>query len=230
MEFTRMKLLDNLTCYQVKNKIFTLENKFITIVDGFFYTLGNSLYQNEGGLDKYYMKSIINNQLLLGEFGFIYALIIERLSAFLKANTGYYEGASIPGFHIFKIGEKGAFEGGGKHFDLSFRKLFNLTNENRDYIPHYSFTLPIELPSTSSGLNIWDINYWDSANNSQEEIFKKSLTLKRNFIPYNIGELIIFDGYYLHQISEVNHVLKQDQRITIQGHCFRINNTWAIYW
>lgn len=222
----RVRVLSEESCTHIATRVSAMRHLAQVGSDGFFYTLGNALYQNKDP-HAYFQKAARFNALLFEEFGFFYEDVLRRIASFLGCETGFLAGFSFPGFHLFEIGRAGSYDGGGAHFDLSYQKIFP------GYIPalpHYSFTVAVRLPAAASGLDIWDLHYKEMQQMPAGfDPIRESGNTERRFVGYQVGEMVIFDGHYLHRIAATHPVQPEDQRITLQGHCLFINGYWAIY-
>jgi len=215
-------------CQSLAQRIAGHRADFFAGIDGMFYTLGNALYQTTD-TSGYWRKASISNKLLFESFASLYDIVLTQMSLFLRVETGFAQDASLPGFHLFEFRENRSYPGGGGHFDLSHLRIFPPGPSNY-YQTQYSFTLPLELPAAPCGLDIWELPYNEmsqyAANTKAEDLAQ---TRTKYFIPYNIGELVVFRGDYFHQISPINPVQSGERRITFQGHCLFHGGNWKIY-
>ena len=226
MLVNKIQLLNMQACECLVSKVDQLRPYWHTSVKDFFFTLGNALYQSSD-TQVYWKKSRYYNGLLFTQFSGTYMLLLDTLSAYLKSRVGFMQGFSLPGFHIFEIGLHSVYNGGGPHFDLSHLHVFDKTSNV--YGPIYSFTLPLQLPAASTGLDIWELQYGEALGLAGDELTKIAGQRKKHFIIYRKGELVVFSGLHLHQIAPVAAINKDDRRITLQGHCIFRNGYWGIY-
>lgn len=225
MEIHRISLLEPTACEELVKKVEQMRSYYNSGVKGLFYTLGNALYQSNDNRS-YYQNAKFYNELLFGQFWQLYELLLKHIGNLLNTDVGYAQDLSLPGFHIFEFQNMIEYSGGGRHFDLSHQKLFgpSLSQIN------YSFTLPIEIPTGGCGLDIWQLHHSELAGFQKVEDLNSIADQRLSYsVPYRIGEMVIFQGDYLHQIGKVCPQVPKDKRITLQGHCVFHKGYWRIY-
>jgi hypothetical protein len=160
---------------------------------------------------------------------------MERACAVLEPVLGgrvsLHSQLALPGFHIFLAHE--AFEqeeAASAHWDLQFRQIDWLPEDEPDFSNPVSFTMPVSLPETGGGLNLWELNHRDAQTLSEQQRELKRQELPRVFHPYAIGRMVVHSGLYLHQIAPMTGALPGEDRITFQGHALRCAGHWRLYW
>jgi len=204
----------------------------------FFFTLGTASYLDITSSTRtnaaYYEKSQQYNQILMRHFGWLYECISTVLAHHLGATTSYKENCALPGFHIFLPPAICTKPTASIHFDLQYQSLNWQDSDNPDFTRLISFTLPISLPKSGGGLNIWDVAYEEFLKAHQRGLGVRAEEIQRlktkMFCPYTIGNLVLHSGLWLHQIAPVAGVLATDRRITLQGHGVWCGNQWKLYW
>jgi hypothetical protein len=233
MYFQKFKIFNAEESKIYLHKVNSLSSEFIFEIDDFFCTLGIAAYQNTQNIESYFSKTKKLNPTLWNNFESIYIkikIVFEELFGCKVLYPAYK--LSLPGFHIFEIGRKECFYGGSPHFDLSFKNIpFIQDNTSTNYPEHYSFTIPLQLPNSGSGLNIWELELSEfTSTMSEEDKLKICNEKNKSFIEYHLGEMVLFNGYNYHQIAAVNQIIRSDRRITMQGHLVKCNNNFLIYW
>ncbi|MEH2233770.1 MAG: hypothetical protein V7K71_29725 [Nostoc sp.] len=200
----------------------------------FFYTLGTASYLdflNQPNFSKdYYTIAHEYNLLLELHFGWLYKLIKEYLEQTLINPVMYKPDAALPGFHIWQDSNLITKPNATTHFDLQYRNL-KWDEGKLDAVNTISFTLPIKLPKSGGGLNVWDFHYinnYSQAIAGDVEILKRFRT--KTFHDYKVGEIVLHSGHTLHQIAPTTCIYPDDERITLQGHGLFCNGEWLLYW
>lgn len=220
-------------CLQAKNRIHELEKLWINRAAGFlpFFTLGTASYMDCSGKDDSVYRKYAQqyNPLLKEHFSFVYDRLLEVLSKLIDVPIVYEEELGIPGFHIF-LGCK-TFEQpiASTHFDLQYKSI-NWKYKDIDYDHPISFTCPVSLPKTGSGLNYWDITRADVKDLSEEDFNKVRESKEKLFFPYHLGKLVLHNGLILHQIAPSKDLTSEDERITLQGHGLICDGSMRLYW
>lgn len=222
--------------------------------DLYFHTLGAVTYleafNSEGALkaeelNGYYSHKNLLNPLLHQTFGDLYDKVELALSkkigpAKIIDQLGY------PGFHIFgPTPEKGTidqefidnFQGdswGNLHIDIQYIPHLPVFEKFKhiDLDQTLSFTLALRLPKNGSGLRVWReiegrknierFNYLDINE-------RKELIGTPREIAYEPGKLSFFIGHLVHQVPMTKILLKDDLRITLQGHGVLCDGIWRLY-
>lgn len=215
-------------CNTLVNKIDSLAVNFHTLKQDYFYILGAASYQYKEKQEAYYQKAFQLNRLLWSNFADLYLTLLDKMRYFLQGPLGFLEYSGLPGFHIIEVGKQPSYYGGSQHFDLSYKQL---VPDSKELLPHFSFTLSLQQPAEGAGLNIWNMHYADIYNAAHPVTLENAIyKAEKVFVPYKVGELVIFDGHYYHQIAPLSKTDPFDRRITLQGHCIKLSSGWAMYW
>ena len=216
-------------------------------IGDFFNTYGALTYLDKD--DKSYAKR--NDPNVVKNSGYFYESKLEHFNKILEEDLKwmydkiklYYEERlnkpivfkkALPAFHIFKASE-----------DLEYEYIKNLASIHVDapeashewdeeIIAVSSFTVAIELPKCTAGLNVWlDDSMFNNINtvffyemNSEEQSI---VTKHAKYFPYKQGYVYEQDGSVRHQITCGGNVFKGERRITLQGHLVETNNEIIIY-
>ena len=215
-------------CVEVSHKVLSLKAHWEARLGPYqFATLGCAAYLD--GESEYSQKSATLNPLLLETFHSVYQRLRLYFSQILDAEAYYDEAYSYPGFHLFK------FEGfeisddkpaDRAHFDYQFAKVFPDFASTTD-VP-LTFTIPIEEPSTGSSLEMWDLRPEGHAEIGYEHE-KYAHTHPSRTVHYSVGRIFTHDGLNLHAMGQIAPGTT-GRRITLQGHVFRTERGWLIYW
>jgi hypothetical protein len=194
-----------------------------------FFTLGVASYLDAAELrDTYLAAAALTNPILSDVFGHIYSGLRVFLQEVLDESVTYDERLPLPGFHIFQFdGSEVADEmlAERAHFDLQFLLAVPQWTPEATL----SFTLPLGLPSGGGGLAVWPVRH--------EEILGYDLPARDiaaqsrcEIVDYEIGRMVLHDGFLLHAIGAPAGSAPYGQRITLQGHGVRHEGQWTIYW
>ena len=165
-----------------------------------FFTMGRCAYI-DGNTDIYYKESARLNVILLKKLNFLYENVLKGLSFLLGEPVKLAHDLAIPGFHIFQSDPLLLTTSGGWHKDIPHTTL------KLGSIDPYSFTLPIQLPSSGAGLD-----------------YINGLRQKKYFA-YEKNNLMLIDGSLVHRISRSREYIPGEYRITLQGHLIRRGKT-----
>ena len=202
-----------------------------------FFTFGRATYldvclEGADAEKDYYSKIQRNNSVLLSNFHELYEQVRVMLQELLQAPVCYSDYLAIPGFHIF-LGAGIAGAGQGRaHFDVQYSRL--RLRSTPDAVSPLSITLPLQLPSGGSGLEIWNItleSYERAVRHGWESSLEEYACHRvKAYHSYACGVLAVQMGLILHRISSPGPILPDDRRITFQGHGLRFGGEWHLYW
>ncbi|HEV3139523.1 MAG TPA: hypothetical protein VGY57_03350 [Vicinamibacterales bacterium] len=231
---TRLDILSEAECERVYGDVFALRDLWTHRHETRpFFTLGTPSYMDatRGRFDSYREGVARLNPILEERFGWLYAKLLPALE-----RAGYSPAIddarlSHPGFHIY-IGD-----GGDRptppsiHYDLQYEHIDWSPHGHVDLSTPLSFTLTLRLPSAGGGLHVWDVDV-HAARQMPEPARKAYLFNKRQstYHPYRLGEMVLHNGHYLHQIARLSELGVGDARITLQGHAVSTNSGWVVYW
>lgn len=196
-----------------------------------FYTLGAACYLDHPERKKSPYRNIeveINPVLKLH-----FSSLLERVrNAFEEATNkkaSFEHLHALPGFHIFLYHPLFIKPQAHLHFDLQQLQV-KWPYKEVDKAHPLSFTLPITLPRCGSGLNYWDISWFENRNRPEMEIEALAKSTPMRFLPYNVGTMVIHSGQFLHQIAPCPGMTEEDTRVTLQGHALYCDGAWRLYW
>jgi glutathione synthase/RimK-type ligase-like ATP-grasp enzyme len=205
--------------------------------DSLFCTLGAASYLDCDAYldpqDTYWQKASRYNPLLVEHFGWLHTLVKEYLATQLNAPIDYHSAAAYPGFHIWLAQAIPTLPIASIHFDLQYQHLKWENFNDIDFNNTFSFTLPIQLPASGGGLNLYDLNYLEYLNICESNQIDWNLVPRfreRTYHPYQVGEIVMHSGHTMHQIAPASIAKASDRRVTLQGHGVYVNDTWQIYW
>ncbi|HEY9724033.1 MAG TPA: hypothetical protein V6D47_18670 [Oscillatoriaceae cyanobacterium] len=191
-----------------------------------FYTLGAASYLDGSAGNRYAALATRLNPHLDSAFAPLYARVCATLAARLGEPVQLAGTHARPGFHVFLAHEAFARPVARLHCDLQHELLpWDGAIEST-----LSFTLPVALPASGGGMEVWaiDTDAWLALELPER---KAALTtLPRRDVTYTLGTLALHSGRLLHRIAPSAEVAPQDERITLQGHGVRIAGTWHLYW
>jgi hypothetical protein len=221
--------LDASKCAETLRRVNRLWDRWTMRGDYCFYTLGAASYLDAAeSRDTYLAAAAQTNPILCDVFDDLYRGLRVFLQDALDEPVTYDERLALPGFHIFQFdGSEVADDllAERAHFDLQFLLA------NPEWTPEttLSFTLPLGLPSGGGSLAVWPIRH--------EEIIHCDLPAQEiaaqnrcEVVDYEIGRMVLHDGFLLHAIGAPSVSTPYGQRITLQGHGVRRQGRWTIYW
>jgi hypothetical protein len=220
-------------CSRTREIIFGLKDKWVNRASGFmpFYTLGAASYLDSSPDDAapYYQATKRYNPILASNFPLLYDRLSERLTEITGIPTKYADNMALPGFHIFLYSKTFEYPIAHTHFDLQFQTL-KWEYEKVDLDHPISFTCPIVMPKTGSGLNWWEITREDTKDLSEEGVDDLKRSKETLYFPYKLGNIILHEGLVLHQIAPSKDLEENDERITLQGHGLVCDGVLRLYW
>jgi hypothetical protein len=223
-------LLSDSECEQIQARVQDLQNHWIRRDPVLpFYTLAGASY-----LDPfwYYQKLLsIHNPILSEHFNWLHQRCCEALSNYLCEPVSCHPSLALPGFHIFFSHESFAREDAASaHWDLQFFEIQWRSEDQPDFANPISFTVPIHLPQSGGGLNLWEISQREFGSLSQQERERVRKSKTKHFFPYSNGRMVVHSGLHLHQIAPFHMEDDKEMRITFQGHALRFKDGWHVYW
>lgn len=161
-----------------------------------------------------------NNEAILTAFGFpFFELVFERLFLEFGLKVRLSARLKYPGVHVFKSDHSLVYLGGGYHSDNFSEKYPTYHRSLRaEYL--LSLTLPLALPISGSGIQ-FAINQPDEA---------ETPVIAASFIPYRIGEAVLFPSSWKHRIAPSYISGWRDQRITFQSHLVASRDGYVCFW
>ncbi len=219
-------------CLAIRGQVHVLKNDWEQKLLGVpFYTLGVASYLEAEPKKTivYRSKARKFNPLLNRHFSMLYERVAAVLTKHLEKPVQYEELFGLPGFHIFLFNELFKKPMASLHFDLQFQS-HKWPYRQIDYVRPLSFTLPIVLPRSGSGMYIWPFEYHLVRELPKKELMKMAEENTPDYVPYKVGEMIVHEGLHLHQIAPVPEMAEEDERITLQGHGLFCDGAWRLYW
>ena len=157
------------------------------------FTLGRAYYTHlEEDRERDYFEAVGSSDALVrhtvpGLQEHMLALAAAVLGASVEPRVGWCG----PGIHIFPARGELARRGGEVHFDTE--GLTRSQIERR--APAVSMVLMLQRPASGGGLRVWDRAY-----EGDDFPDKPGPNARVTQIAYEVGELVVFDSYRLHQI------------------------------
>jgi hypothetical protein len=199
-----------------------------------FFTFGAATYldsQYDSSPRMYHFRAQRLNRVLRAGLPGLYERLLEKVKEGLETDQAYYPyRLALPGFHVFLAHKAFELPVCSVHVDLPFDHLRWSESEQVDTSRAISFTLPISLPKTGAGLNIWDMHKDEFQRLKKDQIEPalkgRALGLHR----YTPGTMVIHSGFLVHQIAPFAMTAPDDERITLQGHAVYSAHGWQVYW
>jgi hypothetical protein len=216
-------------CIEARRRVMQLRGEWTKRSEFGFFTVGTAAYlDTPAAREEYFTKARYTNRMLSGSFNDLYKGVRAFLCDTLGEAAEYSDDYALPGFHVFQfLGDELHNDNLAEraHFDLQFLAAMPAYNDEATL----SFTLPIEEPSGGASLAVWSLNYRDAVSrNISARDFAACTDYER--IEYRRGYMVIHDGLLLHAIGTSSIQAPSGFRITLQGHGFRRNGKWLLYW
>ena len=187
------------------NKVLSLRDMWVSRSDEFeFYTLGRCAYL-DGKTDAYKNNLEYENNVLVEAFPELYITVLDVLSDAFAEKTYLTKDLRVPGFHIFVADKRNLGKAGKWHEDYPHLTL------GLDPIDTFAFTLAIELPKSGAGMDVIDQFH------------------QPQHLAYNVGDMVIHTGEDIHRIAGFKKYVKDEYRITMQGHVVRHNGILEVF-
>jgi hypothetical protein len=233
---TSLELLDPAECARVESGIKELRKHWIPrggSPTSSFFTLGAASYLDEASA--YPTRAAELNPVLREAFAWLYARVVDFLTARLHAPVSFAGGLAVPGFHVWLAPSIFITPIASVHFDLQYLRAWPDGTPDLDLTRPLSFTLPIRLPRRGGGLNVWDVTYdryraFVARLPGAIQPMDVTVLVPRMRHPYTPGAIAMHSGHLLHQIGEIAEVTPGDERITLQGHAVLQRGEWKLYW
>ena len=209
------------------------------------YVLGSPSYL---GLEAraYRERASATNPAIRAGFGDLYArlwaAIEPSLRALRDAPLCIDNGHALPGFQIVLVEEstvdpRGTI--GAPHWDWNFLYLDWDPPLAEEMDPSFfaSFTLPLGLPASGSGLNVWptlssaEVDEYAAEHGLSEWDAVEALTrpVPPSYHAYSPGTLVVHSGQIVHGVAPWDFAAG-DARVTMQGHALFHHGRWQVYW
>ncbi len=173
-----------------------------------------------------------HNRLLHGHFADLLATLRLSLQEHFGARFSYSTKLAVPGFHIFFGAVLMRMQNLAPHFDNQYLNLPMAVGADPRFA--LSFTLPIALPRCGGGLDYWNVDreryQSDLSNGKIGSAADYPQLFRPKTFPYEVGKLVVQNGFFLHRIAGTKGIVDSDERITLQGHAFRKGGTYIMYW
>jgi hypothetical protein len=237
-------------CKEIKEKLFSLREFWIDrsralspFDDVPFYCLGVASYIDSirpGESHIYFDNAKLTNKIIKENFPQLFKKLEETLAKEFSCEIKYVDDFAVPGFQIYLA--DWFFEDfmGPKHCDFH-HYLLDWKKYGIDFDPkeNLSFTASIKLPKSGGGIYMWDKTYdYETErlkNLSYEQHRDQMYNIElpdeeRTYFQYELGKIFFHSGNRYHQVAEVREMENDDERITLQGHAVKADNTLYLFW
>lgn len=140
---------------------------------------------------------------------------------------------ALPGFHIFRGDHRappGLMYGGTIHMDKPHaRHAFSGTIDGT-----LSLTLPLCIPTGGAGMYFWrnvpdDMLSGPKAPHEMSPAQYAWFDTHKEFVGYEIGEMVLHDGLTVHQLANPAPTDQHDLRVSLQGHGVLCDGAWELF-
>tara|TARA_R110000765_G_scaffold419529_1_gene523813 strand:+ start:84 stop:881 length:798 start_codon:yes stop_codon:yes gene_type:complete len=180
----------------------------------------------------YNAKASHFNKMMVKDFDWMYAKIWSYYQC--KFDKPVVFKLALPGFHIFQTAEQLNHEY-VKNLATIHVDMPQTSHEwEGDMLAASSFTIAVDLPKCTAGLNIWqdDSIFKNVSSVFYHQMDKESqlaITKNAEYFPYKLGYVYEQNGMLRHQITCGGNIMEGERRITIQGHLVETNKEIIIY-
>jgi len=187
--------------------------------EGAQFTLGRAWYTHleVDREEEYFARVKESDALVRKSVPGLQELLLDTAAELLGGRVVRREGWCGPGVHIFTHGGEVARKGGELHFDTEGLDEAQLARR----ASARSFVLMLQAPETGGGLRLWDRVYAgeDFPENPGPRVTSALLR-------YQVGELVVFDSYRLHQIQPFGG---ERDRISATMHVVEEGGQWEAW-
>ena len=171
-------------------------------------------------MDYYTQCARDGNCRLYQHFKEAYEAVARYFEQRYSAPVVFAEDLAVPGFHVFDYPQRGVYSGGSWHFDQLYLQVPYLAVHRAEITDIVNFTLPVQVPSGGTGMDLCDGGPDDDGQGRGARIST----------PYEPGVLVFNEHEYWHRIGASTCCGDGERRITMQGHgvCFR--RRWVLFW
>lgn len=226
-------LLSNEECEEIWTTLKSLRPNWTERGGGIvpFYTFGAACYLDHPERKKSAYRDIEAkiNPLLRLHFAPLLNKVRSAVEQATGKNASYEHLHALPGFHIFLFHPLFEKPQAHLHFDLQQLQV-KWPFKEVDRTHPLSFTLPITLPRSGSGLNYWDLPWFENRHRDEGELEELSKKTPKLFLSYELGTMVLHSGQFLHQIAPCPGMTEADTRVTLQGHAMFCDGAWRLYW
>lgn len=227
-------LLPESDCASLVDAVDSLREHWISRWEGLpFWTLGAASYLDSAqeGFAAYAEKARATTPILDQTFSALYDRVCEALAELVDQPVELAEGLARPGFHIFDFHPDFMLNRASAHYDLQYELIewSGIADVDRD--SQISFTIPIALPAAGGGLSLWNLDWLEMRELSEEqrrERIREHRTPEE--LAYRIGTMFVHGGHRLHQMMPMRQGTSTDRRVTLQGHAISGGDRWLVYW
>ncbi len=198
------------------------------------FILGTAAYIEDKGQasdwNRYAEKVATTNPMLEEGFGDATRRILDAMGDAYNATFFTDPGFGLPGAHIFEPSPHFLNRFASTHFDRQW-ELLDLTGyDGVDSSRILSFTLPLELPTGGGGLLLWPKVADPTHEAGRGKTPPRPEDMDRVEVEYTVGELVVHDGWHLHEMAPFRSADGDRARITLQGHAISCDRGWLVHW
>ena len=182
--------------------------------------------------DVYEKKAIYFNKMMVKDFDWMYRKIWNYYQE--KFDKPVVFKLALPGFHIFQTAKQLNHEYVKNLATIHIDLPQTSHDWEDDILAASSFTIAVDLPKCTAGLNIWrDDSIFKNVNtvffHQMDKESQLNITKNAEYFPYKLGYIYEQDGMLRHQITCGGDIMEEERRITIQGHLVETNKEIIIY-
>jgi hypothetical protein len=180
-------------CAAYAAKVLEARESWTGNFEGKQFTLGRAYYTHleEARLEDYFACAAASDALVRKTLPGLQEFMFAAASALVGAPIAQRPGWCGPGVHVFPARGEVARRGGEVHFDTEGLTRSQLEKRVRTV----SLVLMLQRPEIGGGLRLWRSTY-----EGDDFPRKPDPRVEVTQVAYDVGELVVFDGYRLHQI------------------------------
>ncbi len=188
--------------------------------------LGHAWYTHweQGEAQRYFEQAQEADALLQRVLPDFQATFLGLLRRLLQAEVTQRSGWCGPGVHIFPAGAQVARRGGVIHFDTEGLSEAHVESG----APALSWVLMLQPAAQGGGLRLWKHRFRGGNVRQREKlpIERAHRNKERVVVPYDVGDLLCFESYRLHQIEPFQGPL---DRISGTAHSAWFRGAWETW-
>lgn len=206
-------------CERLAASVLEAEPHWTSDFGGEQFALGRAWYTHlETGRSAEYFREAKASDALVERFApGLQGRVVALVEALVGEPAARRPGWCGPGIHVFPEREHVSHEGGVVHFDTEGLTERALALRLRAL----SLVWMLRPAREGGGLRLWSVTYRGHDAPSRAELARPSVT-----VPYEAGDLLVFDSYRLHQIQP----FRGGPRISATAHACRTEGgLWEVW-
>jgi hypothetical protein len=193
-----------------------------------FHTLGAAAHLDAlDDVDAYTRFARLDNAFLRSRFPALYDALISALGAALGAPAVLHDEWALPGFRIARAQRGASLPLGAIRPDVHHLALASEPVRGLDCV---SFSLCVNDDVHDTGVRVWPVLFEDTIGLDSEEIARVLDAGDESTHTHEPGALLVRPGNAYAQRLPMRETVPGTEIVTLEGHAFRENGAWRVYW